>query len=91
MLLLVGCWLLALALGYGLYLRGGDAAVARALARGAELQVTWKQQADQAERLPGQQMQLLAVRQRLATAQAPLLPENGLPARGPPRPREMFR
>lgn len=78
-LLLVGCWLLVLGLGHGLYLRGGDAALARATARGVELQAQWQQQADLAGRLAGQQAQLLQLQQRLEAAQAPLLPENGLP------------
>ena len=44
-----------------------------------QLQVTWQQQADQAARLAGEQARLLQLQRRLREAQAPLLPEGGLP------------
>nr|WP_255263684.1 pilus assembly protein PilP [Pseudomonas aegrilactucae] len=77
--MLVGGGVLLLGLGQGAHLRAGDAALARAQARGAELQVTWQQQADQAARLAGEQARLLQLQRRLREAQAPLLPEGGLP------------
>lgn len=78
-LLLSACLLLALGSGYGLHLRGANASLERALARGAELQQAWQAQADQVARLDEQQARLLGLEQRLREAQARLLPAGGMP------------
>lgn len=80
LLLLAGCGLLVLGLGHGVHLRAGDAALARASARGVELQAAWQQQADQAARLAGEQARLQQAQHRVQAAQALLLPADGLPA-----------
>lgn len=79
LLLLVGVGLTVLGLGHALHLRGADEALARASARGVELQATWQQQADHAARLTGQQARLLQLQGRLREAQSMLLAEDGLP------------